>query len=63
MTRLDGNVELAVRDSGTGFDPAAARTGPGLRHIRDRVGELGGTGEVDSAPGRGAAVTVRVPVP
>ncbi len=63
MTRRDGSVELAVRDHGTGFDPAAAHAGSGLRHIRDRVGELGGTVDIDSAPGRGAAVTVRVPVP
>jgi signal transduction histidine kinase len=63
MTRQDGHVELAVRDSGTGFDPAATRVGSGLTHIRDRVAELGGTVDIDSAPGHGAAVTVRVPVP
>jgi signal transduction histidine kinase len=63
MTREDGHVELAVRDTGTGFDPAASHVGSGLAHIRDRVAELGGTVDIDSAPGRGAAVTVRVPVP
>jgi signal transduction histidine kinase len=63
MTRLDGHVELAVRDTGTGFDPAAQQAGSGLGHIRDRVAELGGTVNIDSAPGRGAALTVRVPVP
>ena len=63
MTRRDGQVELAVRDTGTGFDPAAPQAGSGLAHIRDRVAELGGTVDIDSAPGRGAAVTVRVPVP
>ncbi len=63
MTRQDGHVELAVRDTGTGFDPAAAHTGSGLAHIRDRAAELGGTVDIDSAPGRGAALTVRVPVP
>jgi len=63
MTRGDGHVELAVRDTGTGFDPAAPQAGSGLAHIRDRVAELGGTVDIDSAPGRGAAVTVRVPVP
>jgi two-component system, NarL family, sensor histidine kinase LiaS len=62
MTRQDGHVELAVRDAGTGFDPAATRVGSGLAHIRDRVAELGGTVDIDSAPGHGAAVTVRVPV-
>ncbi len=63
MTRWDGHVELAVRDSGTGFDPAAPHAGTGMTHIRDRVAELGGTVDIDSAPGRGAALTVRVPVP
>ena len=62
MTREDGHVELAVRDSGSGFDPAGPHAGTGLAHIRDRVAELGGTVHIDSAPGRGAALTVRVPV-
>jgi len=63
MTRQGGHVELAVRDTGAGFDPAAPHAGSGLAHIRDRVAELGGTVDIDSAPGRGAALTVRLPVP
>jgi signal transduction histidine kinase len=63
LARRDGHVELAVRDTGTGFDPAAEHTGSGLAHIRDRVAELGGTVDIDSAPGHGAALTVRVPAP
>jgi signal transduction histidine kinase len=63
MTRQDGYVQLAVRDTGTGFDPAAPHAGFGLAHIRDRVAELGGTVDIDSAPGCGAALTVRMPVP
>jgi len=63
MTRHDGHVELAVRDTGAGFDRAAPHAGSGLAHIRDRVAELGGTVHIDSAPGRGAALTVKVPVP
>jgi two-component system, NarL family, sensor histidine kinase LiaS len=63
MTRQDGHVQLAVRDTGTGFDPAAPHAGSGLAHIRDRVAELGGTVDIDSTPGQGAALTVRVPAP
>jgi NarL family two-component system sensor histidine kinase LiaS len=63
LARQDGHVELAVRDTGTGFDPAAPHPGSGLTHIRDRVAELGGTVHIDSAPGRGTALTVRVPLP
>jgi len=63
LARRDGHAVLAVRDTGTGFDPAAPHPGSGLAHIGDRVAELGGTVHIDSAPGRGAALTVRVPVP
>jgi signal transduction histidine kinase len=63
LTCQDGQVELAIRDGGSGFDPAAPQPGSGLAHIRDRVAELGGTVDIDSAPGRGAALTIRVPVP
>ncbi len=62
MTRKDGHIELAVRDDGIGFDSAASRTGSGLQHIRDRVGELGGLVNVASAPGAGTVITVRVPL-
>src|SRR3984957_9971080 len=66
LARQDGHIELAVRDTGTGFDPAAPHAGSGLAHIRDRAAELGGTAHIDSAPGRGAhppgagAMTIRV---
>ncbi len=63
LTRRDGHAELAVADGGSGFDPAAPQAGSGLAHIRDRVAELGGTVDIDSAPGRGTTLTVRVPVP
>ena len=63
LTCQDGQVELAILDGGSGFDPAAPHAGSGLAHIRDRVAELGGTADIDSAPGRGTALTVRVPVP
>ena len=62
LTCQDGHAELAVADAGSGFDPAAPQSGSGLAHIRDRVAELGGTVRIDSAPGRGTTLTVRVPV-
>jgi signal transduction histidine kinase len=63
MTRRHGYLELAIRDTGTGFDPAAPRTGSGLTHIRDRVAELGGTLDIHTTPGHGATLTIHVPVP
>jgi two-component system, NarL family, sensor histidine kinase LiaS len=61
--RHDGHVQLVVRDTGTGFDSSIPHAGSGLGHIRDRATELGGTVQIVSTPGQGAAVTVRIPVP
>lgn len=63
MARQDGHIEIKVADDGTGFDPAVPHSGSGLRHIRERVTEIGGTVDITSAPGTGTTVTVLVPAP
>ncbi|MEH3086594.1 MAG: sensor histidine kinase [Xylophilus ampelinus] len=57
-------LEVEVRDSGPGFDPerALAQRRLGLRGMRQRVDALGGQFAVDSAPGRGTAIRVRLPL-
>jgi signal transduction histidine kinase len=57
-----GRVMFEVRDDGVGFEPAARGMGTGLQGISDRLGALGGTFEVQSAPGAGTTVTGSVPV-
>jgi signal transduction histidine kinase len=61
----DGGGELVfeVTDDGRGFDPDATPKGSGLQNIADRIEALGGRVDVRSAPGRGAAVRGRVPIP
>src|SRR5437867_9198103 len=71
VARRDNAIELTVTDDGTGFDPqrVLAREEDvgvegghfGLRGIQDRVEMLGGTLTIDSAPGRGAALSVVLP--
>ncbi|MFJ4714740.1 sensor histidine kinase [Streptomyces sp. NPDC088785] len=56
-------LTLVVRDGGPGFVPGAAGDGFGLRGLRARAAEVGGTAVVESAPGAGTTVTVRLPVP
>lgn len=58
----DHAIEVEVADDGKGFDPATVRSGNGLRNIRHRVEELGGTLELDTAPGKGCRYRFRVPV-
>ena len=61
-------VTLDVYDDGTGFDPAAAAPpsdagGYGLRAMRQRVEQLGGTLSVESSPGEGTIVAAQLPLP
>jgi signal transduction histidine kinase len=56
-------VAFTVADDGAGFDPAgSAGRGHGFVNMGDRLGAIGGTVEVDSAPGRGTRVSGVVPV-
>lgn len=56
-------LRMSVEDNGKGFDAdlAGKEGGLGLKIIRERVEMLGGSFEIDSAPGKGARVTVAVP--
>jgi PAS domain S-box-containing protein len=59
-----GEVEVTVSDDGQGFDPTLVPAGGqkyGLRFMRERAEEVGGTLEVRSAPARPTRVMVRVP--
>ena len=58
--------EITVRDNGRGFDVSALETADdthiGLKNVRERVEQMcGGTLHVESEPGKGAAVTIRIP--
>ena len=54
-------VRLTVTDDGKGFDPGGTTGGYGLKGMRDRVSQVGGTVEVASVPGRGTEVSAEVP--
>ncbi len=63
----DTDVTLDVTDDGVGFDPNApvipsAAGGFGLRAIRERAAAAGGEAVVESAPGEGTSIHVRLPI-
>ena len=65
--RLSGqatDIVLGVRDSGNGFDITGARTkgGLGLVSMEERVRPLGGSLLIESEPGKGTKVEVRIPL-
>jgi len=71
LAYLGSEVTLDIYDDGRGFEPAsltdtvAARadgTGFGLRSLSERVAAQNGTLEIESAPGEGTVVAIRLPL-
>lgn len=69
MAMRDGTFEGLVEDDGQGFDPSEVQPngqgprGLGLLGMRERVAQCDGTLEIDSRPGSGTRVLIRVPIP
>ena len=63
----DGGVRLSVADDGSGFDLQVmqasnpSRDSFGIRAIEERVLQLGGAMEIDSAPGHGTVLSATLP--
>ncbi|HEX5690073.1 MAG TPA: ATP-binding protein, partial [Roseiflexaceae bacterium] len=61
-------VQMIVEDNGAGFDVVAARRSAhteqrlGLVGMNERVAQLSGTLTIESTPGRGTTVFVRLPL-
>jgi len=59
---------MIIEDDGMGFDVGAARRSAhteqrlGLVGMQERVAQLGGTLTIETAPGHGTTVFVRIPV-
>jgi signal transduction histidine kinase len=68
LARHNGSARLTVTDDGRGFTPSALddtdsmRRHFGLRILGDLAADAGGQLTVDSRPGRGTTVEIRVPV-
>jgi signal transduction histidine kinase len=57
----------SIRDDGAGFDilqgqNATQRKGLGLIAMRERVSAIGGTLQIDSRPGHGTELSIRIPL-
>ncbi|HTA31567.1 MAG TPA: two-component regulator propeller domain-containing protein, partial [Candidatus Cybelea sp.] len=63
--------EIATSDNGLGFDPKLigasangghAESGNGLRNMRERLIQVGGSCQIESQPGRGATIRFIIPM-
>ena len=69
VERRDGNVVAIIEDSGRGFDTSATQPtnvrvggGLGLLGVRERASLLGGSIDIESSPGGGTTLFVRIPI-
>jgi PAS domain S-box-containing protein len=68
MARVGQTLRIVIEDDGLGFDPTSAgklsdrRRGFGLFSVAERMADLGGSLEMDSAPGKGCRATLVAPL-
>ncbi|MCX6872320.1 MAG: triple tyrosine motif-containing protein [Verrucomicrobia bacterium] len=66
LALADGVLTLVVEDDGRGFDlaaPSSGRPGHGLRNLRQRIENLGGRFQCESAAGCGTRLTFTLKLP
>jgi signal transduction histidine kinase len=62
LRAADAGCELRVHDDGSGFDPSSRTAGFGILGMEERARALGGTLTIDSRPGLGTDVRLRLPL-
>lgn len=62
VSATDDDLQFSVVDDGVGFDLSDRAGGHGFVNMGDRLGAIGGTVQVWSAPGQGTRVSGRIPV-
>ncbi len=63
LDHRDHAFELVIEDHGVGFESArvAQEGGLGFTSIKERIGLVNGDLQINSAPGRGTLIRVRIP--
>jgi len=56
------SLQLSVVDDGTGFNEQEVKTGNGLRNMRERAAAMEAGIQIDSSPGKGTGILVKVPI-
>lgn len=62
LTEVEDSVSIIISDDGIGFNPNKANKGIGLKNMRARVKELGGSIQINSGKGKGTKVKINIPL-
>jgi len=63
ITFVRGKLAVSIHDNGTGFNPASETYGNGLVNMQQRMTNIGGQCVIESEPGKGSVVHIRLVVP
>lgn len=58
----DETLQVTIADDGKGFRPKKGKRGIGMRNIASRVEKLNGQWHLESSPGEGTTVVLKIPV-
>ena len=56
------NLTMLIRDNGKGFDTGNVKEGNGLINMKKRAGEIGALFSIDSLPGNGTTIQLKIAV-
>lgn len=63
LFRLEGNIlHMTIVDNGIGFDPEKVQAGNGLGNMRNRAAQMQGEIQIESIPGTGTSIQVKLPL-
>ncbi len=62
MAFTDGFLDISIQDDGVGFQPDEKVGGNGLTNMKQRMANIGGSCFVESEPGKGTTVRIRLTV-
>ncbi len=64
LSQSGTSYEATLLDNGVGFDASSAEGGShyGLRGMRERIERIGGQFFIESSPGKGTKIDIRVPI-
>lgn len=55
-------IILSIVDNGVGYDPDQSTFGIGIQNIRKRVGYLNGYLNIETGPGEGTSIKIKIPI-
>jgi two-component system sensor histidine kinase UhpB len=62
ISTIGNDLFVGISDDGKGFDPDKKRKGIGISNMLNRIESFNGEMKIDSAPGMGSTLQIRIPL-